>query len=788
MTSKDKFGRKDIARIKVRIKYHFEKFTNNVSQHKLCQSFPGANLDIECFTEVWGRSPSKTECFQIICNFLFEQQNSQTFECLEQLLKEQKHWILKDIFPDADIGEDQVKLCGLEEETKKFDVVPAKEKFEKNEICSADSTQIEKDIPVVERKSVPKSGAGVVASVMKTSKPVTANIADEVTEDKRVNGEQASLCFTEMKRCTKQTMANFIGGLVSWLVHSGLSQSTASMKRVAAFFIICSTILIPYAAMESSVLEICIQPREHIYQIPFCQEMEDESLLVIHTEISSGFCTNIGIDTIFSIFENVELNPKAHGLHRNVAGYDIVNPVCQENENKLILPYINAEDGMNLTGKKGAKTDHNQSTQIDNVERCHTAADGFGRSTFSTHVEKGLEKSKESIHDDISLWFVMNILVQRALSVANISYTYCEDVLNTDYSTAERKQGILGNVNEDMANNKTPDVPEQNIENKASNFRNLEYSSIKDVSMIDGNSWSERDQLLVILLTILLVSLCKARAWEWKKEKRQKGHQSMRRICTGNCRRYSLSSNKPGGKSFLKNGWVWIALSCVAAVCISSTTAASTPSTSKPKIPVVNARVNEYLSISCGGAAHSDFKWMRYFTSGKRPGRLCASGDIRNNTSTLITCLSNGAIIFQSVKVSDMGEYHCIVHYTETNSTEFSYHINVQNSTVNISAVEVDVTHGNIPESKHHGCIAGGVFGGVLAIAAVACLIYFLKKKKWKKRKSGIEQKQSLCTNHVSNHVTNDSQGLNGGASVGNGVHSTSEPDIAIRILDDDHN
>lgn len=94
----DKFSREEIERIKGRIKDHLESFRNNVSLHKLCQIFPQAKLHIEYFTKELRSSPSKTECFQIICSFLFAQQNSETFEYLEQLLKQQRHWILKDIF------------------------------------------------------------------------------------------------------------------------------------------------------------------------------------------------------------------------------------------------------------------------------------------------------------------------------------------------------------------------------------------------------------------------------------------------------------------------------------------------------------------------------------------------------------------------------------------------------------------------------------------------------------------------------------------------------------------
>lgn len=92
----------------------------------------------------------------------------------------------------------------------------------------------------------------------------------------------------------------------------------------------------------------------------------------------------------------------------------------------------------------------------------------------------------------------------------------------------------------------------------------------------------------------------------------------------------------------------------------------------------MNARVNQYLSISCGGADHSVFKWIRYFTSAKRPQKLYESWKIRNNTNTSVIFLSNGTMIFPSAQEYDTAEYHCIV-YTEPNmDDDFVYRVNIQ--------------------------------------------------------------------------------------------------------------
>lgn len=95
-------------------------------------------------------------------------------------------------------------------------------------------------------KSVSQSAAGGVASAKKTKEPVTLNIADEVTEEKHVNGEQATIGVRKRKKCTKQNLANLIGGLVSWSLQCWLSQSSGIMTRVAVV-VICSTLLIPFA-------------------------------------------------------------------------------------------------------------------------------------------------------------------------------------------------------------------------------------------------------------------------------------------------------------------------------------------------------------------------------------------------------------------------------------------------------------------------------------------------------------------------------------------------------------
>lgn len=244
--------------------------------------------------------------------------------------------------------------------------------------------------------------------------------------------------------------------------------------------------------MESSTSEISptictsIQPPEHISQLPFCQALEDKSLLVMHTENPGDFIANIEIDTILNISEDVELNPVPHSLQSNRVGYEIINLVCHEKQVKSILRYINARKVVNLTSKKCkavAKTDHNQSTDIDNLERLHTTANGLGRNTCSINVEQMLEYdtmsecpiNKESKRDDISLQLDTNVIVQRAVSEANISCTCGEAILNTEYSAAEEKKGVLGNVGADVAIKRTPDLPKKDNE---ANFGNLEYSSI----------------------------------------------------------------------------------------------------------------------------------------------------------------------------------------------------------------------------------------------------------------------------------------------------------------------
>lgn len=100
----------------------------------------------------------------------------------------------------------------------------------------------------------------------------------------------------------------------------------------------------------------------------------------------------------------------------------------------------------------------------------------------------------------------------------------------------------------------------------------------------------------------------------------------------------------------------------------------------------MNARVNQYLSIPCGGAVHSVFKWIRYFTSAKRPQKLYESWKIRNNTYTSIVFLSNGTMIFPSAQEYDTAEYHCIIDtHNDTDTSrhpnlddEFVYRVNIQ--------------------------------------------------------------------------------------------------------------
>lgn len=231
--------------------------------------------------------------------------------------------------------------------------------------------------------------------------------------------------------------------------------------------------------MESSVLKIwplsLVEPPENVSQLPFCQEMENNSLLVMH----------IGIDTISDISKGIGVNPMAYGLLSKMEYCEIVNPACQENQTKSISPYINVQSIKTYDG--GTKIDLNQSMEVDNMETCNTTADGLGSNTFITNVKEGFEHSTmrecpinmKSSHDDISLWFDLNVTVHRAMSETDISYPYFEAVSNADYSTAEGKNGVLGSVSERMVRNRNPEMPELNIDIKTSYFQNMKSSSIQ---------------------------------------------------------------------------------------------------------------------------------------------------------------------------------------------------------------------------------------------------------------------------------------------------------------------